>query len=243
MQIETRNNRIRPGEGYVPHRNLSWITGLKAAVPIALGYFPVAMAYGLLARSAGLTLAECLAMSIIVFAGASQFIALNLLATGIGFGEIILATFLVNLRHLLMSASIGEKLLVRAKGIRAVLAFGITDESFAVASIQGGLLTAGYMAGLEVLAYLAWVVGSGMGFTLGVALPQTLQESMGIALYAMFIGLLVPPAKKSRKFLVLAALSAALNGVFSLFLTGGWPVIAATTAAAFGMALFEREDW
>ena len=175
------------------------------------------------------------------FAGASQFIALNLLATGVGFGEIVLATFLVNLRHLLMSASLGEKLLVPHKGVRALLAFGVTDESFAVASIQGGLLTTGYMAGLELLSYSAWVIGSGIGFVVGVALPADLQTSMGIALYAMFIGLLVPSAKKSRKVLVLASVSALLNAVFSMFLTGGWPVIAATTVAALGMAVVETK--
>ncbi|NLK00784.1 MAG: AzlC family ABC transporter permease [Clostridia bacterium] len=216
--------------------------GLADALPIGLGYGPVAMAYGLLAKSAGLTLIQCVAMSIIVFAGASQFMALNLIAVGIGIGEIVLATFLINLRHLLMSMSISEKLLALNRGIRACIAFGVTDESFAVSSIRGGKLSTGYMLGLEILSYGFWVAGSGVGYMAGEVLPPMLQTSMGIALYAMFIGLLIPSAKKSKKVLTLAVLAALLNSVFGLFLTGGWPMIAATIIASLGVAVVLPED-
>jgi len=221
----------------IERRSSGFGEGLLAAIPIALGYWPIAMAYGLLAKLVGLSLTECVAMSIIVFAGASQFMALNLLSTGVGAGEIVLATFLVNLRHFLMSASISEKLLVFNRGLRALLGFGVTDESFAVASIKGKNISAGYMAGLELLSYGSWVIGSGAGYSVGAALPATLQASMGIALYAMFIGLLVPPSKKSRKVLVLAVSAAAMNGFFSLFLNSGWSIIAATVAASLGVAV------
>ena len=217
------------------------LSGLSAALPIAIGYWPIAMAYGLLGKSLGLSFLHCVGMSVIVFAGASQFMALNLLAAGVGPWEIVLTTFLVNLRHFLMSASIAPKVLCSNRGLRALLAFGVTDETFAVASIKGGTLTPAYMSGLEILAYASWVTGSGAGFLVGAALPDALQASMGIALYAMFIGLFVPAAKKSRKVLILGGSAALLNGFLSLFMSGGWPIIAAVILSSLAAAYADTE--
>ncbi|NLO89915.1 MAG: AzlC family ABC transporter permease [Clostridia bacterium] len=206
--------------------------GFLDGIPIALGYWPVAMAYGLLAKSVGLNFFECTTMSVMVFAGASQFMTLNLIASGVGMGEIAAAVFLVNLRHLLMSLSLSPKVLAQHRGIRALLSFGITDETFAVASVKEKYLSSGYLGALELISYSSWVLGSAAGFAAGAFLPETLQESMGIALYAMFIGLLVPLSKKSRKVLFIGVLAGILNGILGLFISKGWAVIAAAILAA-----------
>lgn len=210
--------------------------GIRAGVSIAIGYIPIALTYGLLARSTGLSFAETVAISLIVFAGASQFIALDLIALGTGAMEIILTTFIVNIRQLLFSASINANSRHDSLLHKALYAFGITDETFAVASTSGRTITAPYMFGLVMMAYSSWVISSGVGFLAGSQLPAVLQESMGIALYAMFIGLLVPSLKKQRKVIVIAAVAAVLNTIFSLLdVSTGWSIVLATLISAVGI--------
>ncbi|HET7629659.1 MAG TPA: AzlC family ABC transporter permease [Bacillales bacterium] len=211
--------------------------GLKEGFTIAIGYVPIALTFGLLAKSTGLSLVEAVAMSLFVFAGAAQFMALNLIAIGTGAVEIVLATFVLNLRHLLLSATINEKSSDDPKRLKALYAFGITDETFSVAATSGRTITASYMAGLVTMAYSSWVVCSAAGYYAGAALPGALRESMGIALYAMFIGLLVPSMKKHRKVVVLAGTAALLSSFFTMFLSGGWAIVLATLVTSIGVEL------
>lgn len=210
--------------------------GVKAGMGIAIGYAPIAVTYGLLAKTTGLTMGETLLLSMIVYAGAAQYIALNLLALGTGAIEIILTTFIVNIRHFLLSASLNEKSRKEDSVIKKMIyAFGITDETFSVAAVKPGELTAGYMFGLNVTAYGSWVLFSGIGHLFGASLPQTLQESMSVALYAMFIGLLVPTLKGSWKLVFLAAIAASFNCIFIMgdILSNGWAIVAAALLSAF----------
>lgn len=215
--------------------------GLKAGIGIGIGYFPVALTFGLLAKTTGLTVLETLLMSMIVFAGAAQYIALNLITLGTGVFEIILTTFIVNFRHFLFSASLNEKAADEHPAIKAVYAFGITDETFSVAAMREGTVTAGYMFGLNLIAYSSWVAFSGAGHVLGSGLPQVLQESMSVALYAMFIGLLVPAMKKNVKIVFLAVLASCFNTIFTVseFLSSGWSIVVSTLLAAVLTELIE----
>lgn len=170
--------------------------GIQAGVSIGIGYFPIALTFGLLAKTSGLSIYETVLMSLIVFAGAAQYISLSLIAYGTGIFEIILTTFIVNIRHFLMSATLNEKVEEDHLLNKLVYAFGITDETFSVAATRENSVTTGYMFGIISVSYSSWVVFSGVGHLIGASLPQTLQDSMGVALYAMFIGLLVPSMKK-----------------------------------------------
>lgn len=114
-----------------------WKKGIQAGLPIAIGYMPIAFTFGLLAKTAGLSLFETVGMSIIVFAGASQYIALSMVAAATGAAELILTTFIMNIRHLLMSASLKERATEDPKWIKAIYAFFITD---------GNLFSSGYIA-------------------------------------------------------------------------------------------------
>lgn len=209
-----------------------FIVGLQSGISIAVGYVPIALTFGLLARSTDLTFLETVMMSAVVFAGASQFVALNLIALGTGGLEIVLATFIINFRHLLLTASINEKASPSHRFTKAIYAFGITDETFSVASTSGRAVTTGYIFGLNVVAYSSWVICSAAGFYMGSALPHALQQSMGIALYAMFIGLLAPSLKRSRKVLCLAAFAALFHTAFSYFMNEGWAIVSATLLSA-----------
>ncbi|WP_282035038.1 AzlC family ABC transporter permease [Metabacillus indicus] len=208
--------------------------GMAAGLSIAIGYMPVALTFGLLAGDTGLTLSETVMMSIFVFAGAAQYISLSLLAAGTGIFEIVFTTFIVNIRHFLMSASLNEKVEEDSLWKKALYSFGITDETFSVASVKEGTVSAGYMFGLIFISYSSWVVFSGAGHMIGANLPETLQESMSVALYAMFIGLLVPSMKKQRKVVYLAGAAAIFNAVF--YLTGslstGWSIVLSTLLSA-----------
>lgn len=204
---------------------------------IALGYAPAALAFGLLAKSASLTFAEAAAMSALVYAGASQYMALNLIAAGTGMIEIVLTTLIVNMRHLLMSATVSGKAEDAPAWVKAVYAFGITDEVFAVAATREGRIPTAYLFGAGLMAYGSWVVFTAIGFAAGSALPGVLQESMGIALYALFIALLMPELKKSRKVLALAATAGVLNSVLGMWIPAGWSIVCATLGSA---VLIER---
>lgn len=221
--------------GYM--RSPDFMSGLKAGMSIAIGYFPVALTFGLLSKSSGLTLAETLSMSLIVYAGAAQYIALNLLSLGIGMAEIILATFILNSRHFLMSASIQARAAKDPLWKKIIYSFGITDETFSVASMRPGKITAGFMFGLGGIAYGSWALSTLLGYVFGASLPDVLKESMGIALYAMFIALLVPPLSKSRKVLFLALYGAGLNFLFTYFdvLSTGWSLISSALLASVGV--------
>jgi 4-azaleucine resistance transporter AzlC len=216
----------------------SFKRGLKAGLPIAIGYLPIAITFGLLSKTYGLPFMDSLGMSLFIFAGASQFMALSMLAMGTSGFELILATFIINIRHLLMSASISEKGKPEAKWKKAIYAFGITDETFSVASLSKDEITSSYMYGLITMAYGSWVINTGIGFGIGSSLPHILQKSMSIALYAMFIGLIVPSLKKHRKVVILFISSAFLSTVFSLILTTGWAIVTATLLSSVVVEAF-----
>jgi len=190
--------------------------GFQAGITIAIGYFPVALTFGLLAKTTGLSLGETLLMSFFVYAGAAQYISLSLLTLGTSAFEIVLTTFIVNIRHFLMSASLNEKSEEDPPMIKAAYAFGITDETFSVAAVKEGTVSAGYMFGLNMIAYLSWGIFSGVGYMVGSSLPKTFQEGMSVALYAMFVGLLVPSMKKGMKVVYLAVLAAIFNTIFAI---------------------------
>jgi len=215
--------------------------GLQAGVSIGIGYFPIALTFGLLAKTSGLTIYETVLMSLIVFAGASQYIALSLIAYGTGMVEIILTTFIVNIRHFLMSTSLNEKLVEDRLFNKILYSFGITDETFSVVATKEGTATTGYMFGVISISYSSWVIFSGVGHLIGASLPKTLQESMGVALYAMFIGLLVPSIKKNIKVILLALLAAVFNSIFTLnhIMAQGWAIVTATLLSAIIIEIVE----
>ncbi len=230
---------LSTGDGKLTTYRQPFILGLKASIPIAVGYIPIAITFGLVAKSSGIPDHIALMMSFMIFAGASQFVGVNLIALGTNPWEIILTTFILNLRHFLMTASLSMRLDPSLSGTwRCILAFGVTDETFSVASLQKDqLLSPFFILGLNMLAFLAWNAGTWVGIFLASGLPPSLQASMGIALYAMFIGLLVPALRESRPILLVVLISMGINSALtwtpmSAALSAGWRIIASTVLAA-----------
>ena len=223
--------------------------GLRTGTPIAQGYIPSALACGILCKTAGLTALEGLFMSLIVFAGASQFVALNLIMIGSAIPEIVLATAVLNMRHVMMSSSIARRLV---PGIGALkkswICFELTDESFSIASMQKEpLLAPEFMFGLNIVGHCTWVIGTVLGFYGTSVLPQNVQDSMGIALYALFIGLLLPSVRKSRSALIVAAAGMGLSALIKWTpcfadMNRGIAIMTATgLAALLGAVVFPLE--
>ncbi|MDA3916298.1 MAG: AzlC family ABC transporter permease [Deltaproteobacteria bacterium] len=217
---------------------------VKAGFPIFIGYIPPAMAFGVLAKTCSITLFECFLFSAAVFAGASQFIALNLLMTGMGTAGIILTTLLVNFRHFLMSAYLSTRIDKLAKKYLALLAFGVTDEVFSVLSFQKGQLSKSFILIVQFSAYSAWVGGSVAGFILGGFLPELLTKSMGVALYSLLLAIILPEVKKSFKTALLVITSGVLNAVLIKlgFLPDGWTIIVCILVISCAGAFFITEN-
>jgi len=199
----------------------------KSGLPIFIGYVPAAIAFGILSKGCGITLLECFLFSAVVFAGASQFIALNLLMTGMGPGGIILTTLLVNFRHFLMSAYLSTRIGRAAKKYLFLIAFGVTDEVFSVLSFKKGQLSKTFAFIVQISAYSGWVSGTVAGYILGGFLPEILSKSMGVALYALLLAILLPEIKTSVKALILTIASGLLNTLLIKLdiLPDGWTII------------------
>ncbi|MGP4065942.1 AzlC family ABC transporter permease [Oceanobacillus sp. M65] len=222
--------------------------GIAAGFPIMLGYLPIAITYGVLAKQAGMSLTELTLMSVMVFAGASQFMGVNMIAVGAGALEIMIATFVLNFRHFVMSLSFMNRM--RGIGLRwkLPLSLGLTDETFAVSALHPDEAKEEkgpwfYLA-LILTAYFSWIAGSFLGGVLGEVIPDQLSQSMGIALYAMFIGLLVPSVKKEWKVAIIAILAMLINGLcVELGMSSGWAIVLGTIIGGMsGIFLMKEEE-
>jgi len=212
--------------------------GMKAAFPIVLGYLPVGMAFGVLARNAGLTTLEAGSMSVLVYAGASQFIAVEMISKGMVWFPIVLTTFFINLRHLLMSSALSLYFNGNRIQTLGLLSAQLTDESFAVAMSNTSKIEnrPGYLFGLQLTSHVAWVLGSVGGALFGGLIDH---QSYGIpfALPALFICLLLLQIRRVHHFYIMV-----VAGIFSLFfkwaLPGNWYIIlTALLASGIGMAV------
>lgn len=228
----------------------NFFQGVKAALPIAIGYIPIAIAFGILAQSAGIPSLVSILMSLLIYAGASQFIGINLLVLGASWWEVVVTTFILNLRHFLMTAALSQRLDEQAaRKWRMLLSFGVTDETFCVSSLQSsGTLPRYFLLGLNTVAFASWNIGTWLGLFGAGGLPDTVKSSMGIALYVMFIGLLIPQIKKSKAALVVSLLAIIINSLINWLplggvISNGWGIIIATVgSAAVGAKLFTREE-
>ncbi len=205
--------------------------GIKAALPIVLGYLPVGMAYGVLARAAGLSTVETGTMSLMVFAGASQFIAVGMLASGIATLPIILTTLAVNSRHLLMSSAVAPYF--KGLPLKKVVALSaqLTDESFAMAMADTSKIAGrpNYQITLQTTAWLAWFSGSLIGALFG-SLIDSASFGIPFAMTALFICLLVLQVK-SRAHLIVALIAGSLALSFKGILPNNLFIVAAAILA------------
>lgn len=210
---------------------LTFRKGFKDGVPIALGYLSVAFAFGMLAVEKGLPLWSPVLLSISNFTGTGQFAGIDLISSNAGLWEVVFTILVINIRYMLMSLSLSQRL-VRDMPVwqRMVIAFGNTDEIFGVCLQQKEPLTMRYMMGIILCAYSGWNAGTVVGVLAGSALPAMVRTALGIALYAMFIAIIIPPARESKPIMKVILLSVLLSCVFSYVpgisgLGNGWTII------------------
>lgn len=201
--------------------------GFKDALPIFLGYYTTSIAFGLIAVTSGLTVFESVLFSMTNLTGAAQFLAINLLSSGAALGEIVTSVFLLNLRYVIMSASLARKLKLNKLSSLIIAPAGVTDEIFSVASFKKGKVKEKYLYGLQSLSWSGWVAGTLTGATVGNLLPPSLQEAVAIALFALFVALLTPEIKKSGIALALSLSAAALNSLlyYGFHMSPGWSIV------------------
>src|SRR5690554_5060611 len=227
-------------------RTLSFSLGCKDGLPIFVGYFPTAMAFGLVVKELGLRLWEAVLFSMSNFAGSGQFLAASLIGSNALLVEIFISVLLINLRYTFMGAEVARRLEGGVTGIRrALLAHGTTDEVFSIALMNPDILPAKYLGGLELVSYLGWVSGTALGFLIGLILPPALQLAVGVTIYAMFSSLLAQEFRqKGAMVLLIAGISAASHSVLTLVLDVkiGWSFVISMLFASFIGSLIIRED-
>lgn len=220
----------------------SYLYGMQKAIPVLIGFLPVAVTYAIMATATGMSAGETVGMSAAVFAGASQIMAVGMLSGGAGYLSVILSTFVLNLRHIMMSTCVFRKM----RGVgwlgRVICSFGVTDETFALYTTEEDSKSdVWFMLGLITVSYLSWVLGAVLGIVASNLLPEVLSRSFGIALYALFLALLIPGVKGDLRLLLIVALTVALNCLFCLFLEDSWAIICSTLlCAAIGVPIMER---
>lgn len=219
------------------------VFGVKRAAPIVMGYIPVGFALGVMAADAGLNPLQMGLMSLFVYAGSAQFIAVDMLGSGISAVPIIITTFLVNLRHFLFSASLAPHFREIKQRYIPLISFFITDESFAVSitDVEQRPLSHAYYLGLYITAYSSWVLSTIMGTAFGNLIPDTKALGFDFALPGMFLALLCMQLKNVR-FVLVALISGFLSILFIYTIPGNWNVILATVIAAMVGVLMGNED-
>lgn len=227
----------------------SYSEGFKDGIPIGLGYLSVSFSFGIMAVNSGLPVWIAVLISMTNLTSAGQFAGIGLISSGAPYIEMALTQLVINLRYALMSLSISQKTDKSFSVLhRLVISFGITDEIFAVASGKAHEIGKKYMYGLTTAPYLGWSAGTLFGAIAGNILPESVSSALNIALYGMFIAIIIPPAKKSNSVLLVIILSVLLSFLFKYApfinkLSSGFAIIiCAIIASLFGALLFPVKE-
>ncbi|MCR4823228.1 MAG: AzlC family ABC transporter permease [Treponema sp.] len=195
----------------------AFFNGLAAGIPIGLGYFAVSFSLGIVARKAGLDPVQGFIASFFNLASAGEYALFSAIEQTVTYIEVALITFVVNARYLLMSCALSQRFSPQTGFFhRFFVAFGITDEIFGVSIAQKGFLNPFYNYGAMAVAVPLWSIGTSLGIIAGNMLPPSVVSALSVALYGMFIAIIIPPAKKNMTIAVAVAVSFALSYIFSV---------------------------
>ncbi len=208
-----------------------FLNGIKDGIPICLGYFSVSMAFGMTAVLSGFPAWAAILTSLTNLTSAGQFAGVNIALAGGRIIELILTTLVINARYFLMSLSVSQKVSSEMTlWQRFLVSFGITDEIFAVSMRHTRPLTLAYMSGLILTPLIGWTGGTTAGALATSIMPESLSAAMGIALYCMFIAIIIPPARDNKNVLI-AVIMATMGSVIFTYtpilrsLSSGWSII------------------
>ena len=193
----------------------SFKKGLKNGLPIAIGYFSVSFAFGIFAIENGLTVFQAVIISLLNLTSAGQLAAVPIIAGGGTFLELALSQLVINSRYSLMSVSLSQKLSPKVKlPQKLMIAYGNTDEIFAVSVSNKGEVGTKYMLGIILLPVIGWTSGTLLGGVMGNILPPMVTAALGVAIYGMFVAIIMPVAKKEKMTALCVLLSIAISCAF-----------------------------
>lgn len=222
--------------------------GIRDGLPICLGYLSVAFAFGIFATGNGLSLIEALLISMTNVTSAGQLAGVPIIAAAGSLAELALSQLVINLRYALMSVSLSQKLAPDVRlADRFVIAFVNTDEVYAVAASRPGAVCRSYMYGLIIPPFIGWSAGTLIGCIAGSLLPEMIVNALGIAIYGMFIAIVLPPSKRNAPVAFCALIAAAVSCAFSFIpalsgVSGGFVIIIAGVASSAIMAAIAPVD-
>lgn len=222
--------------------------GLAAGIPIALGYLSVSFTFGIMAVSYGLSWWQALMISMTTVTSAGQFAGIGIMIHPGQYFQMLISQITINIRYSFMAISVGQKADSRFKGLsRWLLGFMMTDEIFAVAT-QEESVSRSFFAGLATLPYIGWALGTLFGAILGSILPERLLSALSLAIYGMFVAIVVPEMKKSHPVVLVVILAIALSCLFyyvpflSTISSGITITVVAIVSAVAGSLLFPVAD-
>ena len=229
--------------------NRDWLKGFRHGIPIGLGYLSVSFAFGMKAVGDGLSWLQAAVISATNLTSAGQMAGLPLMTGGAGLAEMALTQLTINLRYGLMGLALGRKL-DQSMGTlqRLIFSFADTDEIFAVAASQPGQVGKRYLYGLMLAPFVGWVLGTILGGVAGTLLPVFVRSALGIAIYGMFLAIILPPARERKPVRFVVALAVALSLCFRYIpglnqVSSGFVIIiCAVTAAAVGAAVYPDRE-
>ena len=227
-----------------------FLKGFRTGMPVMLGYLPISFAFAITATAGGNGLPWYLVVAICMsnFTSAGQAAGTGLLLAGSPLSEIGITVFVINIRYMLMSLSLSQKMLNMPLFKRLLLANGITDEIFFLAMREEGQLSGWFFTGLSFGPYLGWALGGLLGALAGAILPASLASALGIALYAMFIAIVIPAARDSKQITAVVILAVTFACIFRYLpyvnqIPSGWSLIlSAVIASALGAFLFSPRE-
>ncbi len=193
-----------------------WKKGIRDGIPIFLGYLAVSFTFGIKAKEVGLSSLEAVLISATNLTSAGQFAALDVIVTSASYFEMALTQLIINLRYCLMSSALSQKLSQKMPfWHRFIMSFGVTDEIFGVSVSVEKKLSPFYSYGLMTAAIPGWTLGTLFGVISGELLPARVLSALGVALYGMFIAIIIPAARKSRVVAGIVALSMLFSFAFA----------------------------
>lgn len=201
--------------------NKNYLQGIKDGIPIALGYFAVGFTLGITAKNLGITAGQTGLMSFLLHASAGQFAAMTVIAENAGFIAMIGTMLIINMRYFLMSCALSQKIDPKTSlPKRMLLSYFVTDEIFGISASVQGKLNPNYPLGAATVASPGWVIGTALGALVGNILPASLASALSVALYGMFLAVVIPASKNDRTvgFVVIASMLASTAFTFAPYL-------------------------
>ena len=190
--------------------------GMRDGLPIGLGYFAVSFSLGIVAKNAGINALQGFLMSLLNNASAGEYAGIMTISALAPYGEIALITLITNARYLLMSCALSQRISPQTPFFhRLILGFDITDEIFGITVAREGFINPFYTYGAMVTSIPFWAVGTSLGILAGEILPLRIVSALGVALYGMFLAVIIPPAKKDKVVASLVVVSFAVSYIFS----------------------------